>query len=192
MPGKHDHGHRPMPYEHASHLLNPLRKLILSSKKLAKRLELRKDAKVLELGPGPGYFSLEVARSIPAGILVMVDIQQEMLDMARKRLEKKGIANVEYIKGDAASLPADNESFDAAFLVSVLGEVPNRGQCLRELHRVLRPKGLLSITEQPGDPDFIPMPEIQRLAEKEGFKIETTYGRGKNYTVNFRKSDGSD
>jgi len=180
-------GPRPMSHEHASHLLNPLRKLILSPKKLAKRLDLRKDSKVLELGPGPGYFSLEVARSIPAGVLVLVDIQQEMLDMTRKRLEKMGITNVEYIKGDAVSLPADSESFDVVFLVSVFGEVPNRGQCLRELYRVLRPKGLLSITEQPGDPDFIPMPEVQKLVEKEGFHFERSYGRGKNYTINFRK-----
>jgi len=189
---KHTHEHGPMPHERASHLLNPLRKLILSPKKLVKRLELRKDAKVLELGPGPGYFSLEVARSIPAGILVMVDIQQEMLDMASKRLEKEGITNVDYIKGDAASLPADNEFFDVAFLVSVLGEVPDRSQCLRELYRVLHPQGRLSVTEQPGAPDFISRPEIQRLAVKEGFQVETTYGWSKNYTVNFKKPDGSD
>jgi hypothetical protein len=54
-----------MSYEHAAHLLNPLRKFILSPKKLVKRLELRENSKVLELGPGPGYFSLEIARSIP-------------------------------------------------------------------------------------------------------------------------------
>ncbi len=180
---------RPMSHEHALHLLNPLRMLILSPKKLAKRLELRKESKVLELGPGPGYFSLEVARSIPAGKLVLVDIQQEMLDMARKRLEEKGIANVEYIKGDAVFLPVDSISFDVVFLVAVLGEVPNQGQCLRQIYRALRPKGLLSITEQPGDPDFISMSEIRKLAENEGFLFEKAYGRGKNYTANFRKPD---
>ena len=191
MSGKHERQCRPMPYEHASHLLNPLRKLILSPKKLAKRLDLRKNSIVLELGPGPGYFSPEVARSIPAGKLILVDIQQEMLDMARKRLEKRGIANVEYIKGDATSLPVDSESFDVVFLISVLGEVPERNKCLRELYRVLRPKGLLSITEQPCDPDSIPMPDIQGLAEKEGFCFEMSYGRGKNYTANFRKQNAS-
>jgi hypothetical protein len=59
---------------------------------------------------------------------------------------------------------------------------------LRELYRLLRPQGLLSITEQPGDPDFTPMPEVQILVEKEGFHLEKTYGRGKNYTINFRRA----
>jgi len=58
---------------------------------------------------------------------------------------------------------------------------------LREVYRVLRPQGLLSITEQPGDPDFIPRHEVQRLAETEGFLFEQAFGRGRNFTVNFRK-----
>jgi len=179
--------HEPIPYKEASHLLNPLRRLFLSPKTLVKRLYLQKDSKVLELGPGPGYFSLEVAHSIPEGTLMLVDIQQEMLDMAKTRFEKKGITNVEYIKGDAQSLPLDGEFFDVAFLVSVLGEVPNRHLCLQELYRVLRPDGLLSITEQFHDPDFIPIDEILRIAKEERFRHERTYGGGKNYTINFRK-----
>ena len=92
------HEPRPMPCTKARHLLNPLRSLILSPEKLVQRLQLRPDFRVLELGPGPGYFSPAVARSIPKGKLVLVDIQQEMLDMARERLESKGLENVEYYR----------------------------------------------------------------------------------------------
>ncbi len=95
---------------------------------------------MLELGPGPGYFSPEVARSIPEGRLVLVDIHQEMLNMARKRLEKKGISNVQYVKGYAHSLPADTGSYDVVFLACVLGGVPDKSGCLREVYRVWRPK----------------------------------------------------
>ena len=178
MPAKNKH--EPMSHEHAAHLLHPLRWLFLSSKKLADRLDLQKNFRVLELGPGPGYFSIEVARRVPAGTLVLLDIQQEMLDMAKERLDKKGLFNVEYIKGDAQSLNAAQESFDVAFLVAVLGEVPDQSQCLKEIFRVLRPHGLLSITEQPHDPDRIPQPEIRRLAEEQGFaSFEKNFGRGK-------------
>lgn len=187
MPVTKDHEPTPMSYERASHLLHPLRKLILSPRKLVQRLDLQKDSKVLELGPGPGYFSLEVARHVPAGKLVLADVQQEMLDMAKQRLDKCGIANVEYKKANAASLPFDSETFDVVFLVAVLGEIPDKRQCLREIHRVLRPGGLLSNTEQPGDPDFIPMSEIRTLVEKEGFRFKRAYGRGRNYTIGFRK-----
>lgn len=179
---------QPMPFERASHLLNPLRKIILSPKKLAGRLALKPDSRVLELGPGPGFYSPEVARRIPAGTLVLVDIQQEMLDMAKKRMEAMQLTNVQYVKGDAASLPFHEDYFDVVFLVSVLGEVPDQNKCLQEINRILLPYGLLSISEQPGDPDFIAMPDLKNRVEKAGFQLEATYGSAINYTVNFRKN----
>ncbi len=176
----------PMPVKHAAHLLNPLRKLILSPAKLVNRLSLNPAASVLEVGPGPGYFSGEVARNIPSGRLTLVDIQQEMLDMAKKRLDSFGLDNIDYIQADAAALPFAGESFDVAFLVAVLGEIPDKKKCIGELYRVLRPGGLLSVTEQPGDPDLIHLDEMKKLIG-DLFSLEQIYGKGKNYTVNFRK-----
>lgn len=187
MPKKHEHGY--MPYTEAHHLLNPLRKLVLSPRRLAQRLDLKPDSRVLELGPGPGFFSPEVARCVPHGKLVLVDVQQEMLDMARERLESQGLANVEYHKGEAASLPLDTESFDVVFLVAVLGEVPDRDACLREIRRVLRPDGLLSLTEMKvGDPDRIPMPELLKSVQAAGFRRCAQFGNLLHYAINFRKS----
>ena len=60
-----------------------MRKFILSPRKLADRLHLKEDSQVLEIGPGPGYFSVEVARRVPHGHLELFDIQQEMLEKAR-------------------------------------------------------------------------------------------------------------
>jgi ubiquinone/menaquinone biosynthesis C-methylase UbiE len=181
--------HEPIPHTEARHLLNPLRSLILSPRKLVQRLDLSPSSRVLELGPGPGYFSPKVARSVPQGKLVLVDVQQEMLDMAKERIEGKGITNVEYRRGDASSLPVESESFDVVFLVAVLGEVPDCGACLREIRRVLCPDGLLSITEiRLGDPDFIPMPELLRSVQAAGFRRCAQYGICSHYTVNFRKS----
>lgn len=59
------HEPRPMPYAKARHLLNPLRSLILSPEKLVQRLDLSPDFRVLELGPGPGYFKLGDPDFIP-------------------------------------------------------------------------------------------------------------------------------
>jgi len=177
-----------MPHTKARHLLNPLRNLVLSPKGLVRRLDLRSDFRVLELGPGPGYFSPEVARSLPEGSLVLVDVQEEMLEMARERLEDKGFENVEYYRADAVSLPLESESVDVAFLVAVLGEVPDRSSCLREIWRVLRPEGMLSITEMKlGDPDFIPMQEMLKSVQAAGFSRLAQYVSRFSYTVNFGK-----
>lgn len=182
------HMPEPMPYTKANHLLNPLRSLILSQKRLVSRLGLSPHSKVLELGPGPGYFSPAVARSVPEGKLILVDVQQEMLDMAKERLDKKGIGNVECLKGDATSIPVESESIDVAFLVAMLGEVPDREACLRDIHRVLVKNGLLSVTEiKLGDPDFIPKSEMVKLAESAGFHLFAQHSGFFHYTINFVK-----
>jgi len=77
-------------------LLIPFRNIFLSPKKLIQRLELQKNSIVLEIGPGPGYFSVPIAKHISEGKLYLADIQQEMLDLAKRRLFKKKITNVDY------------------------------------------------------------------------------------------------
>jgi len=167
----------------------PLRRLILSPKKLADRLHLKEDFKVLEIGPGSGYFSVEVARRIPQGHLELFDIQQEMLEKAHHKIESAGLHNIGFTQGDAVALPFDENEFDVVFLVAVLGEVSDKERCLGAIYRILKPSGLLSITEQPGDPDFLSLPVVRSLAEKQGFEFVESYGKKKNYTANFRKPD---
>ena len=166
----------------------PLRRLILSPQKLADRLHLRENFRVLEIGPGPGYFSVEVAQRIPQGHLELFDIQKEMLEKARCKIEKARLHNVGFTQGDATNLPFGENEFDVVFLVAVLGEVSDKVRCLSAIYRILKPSGLLSITEQPGDPDFLPLSVVRSLAEKQGFEFVGSYGKKKNYTANFRKS----
>ena len=176
----------PMSYKRAGHLLNPLRKFILSPSKLVKRLSLNQSANVLELGCGPGYYSAKVAQKIPGGKLTLVDIQQEMLDMAKKRMDSFGISNIHYVLADAAELPFENDSFDVIFLIAMLSEVPDKENCIRELHRVLRAGGLLSISEQSYDPHFIQDLNVKNLIGVL-FHFEREFGNSRNYTVNFKK-----
>jgi ubiquinone/menaquinone biosynthesis C-methylase UbiE len=105
------------PHGFAFLLLLPLRSLIVSPRKLVARLHLDVDSRVLELGPGPGYFSVRVARSIPRGHLFLVDIQREMLEKARRRIRRAGVANVSFTQAGAGTLPFAGDSFDVAFLV---------------------------------------------------------------------------
>jgi len=168
-----------------------LRRLVLLPQKLADRLHLDEASRVLEVGPGPGYFSVEVARRLPQGRLELFDLQREMLEQARRRLETAGLRNVGFTQGDAGNLPYREEQFDIVFLVAVLGETSPPAACLEGIYRVLRPGGLLSITEQPGDPDFIPLPIVRALAGQQGFEFVESYGRRKNYSANFRKAEGN-
>jgi ubiquinone/menaquinone biosynthesis C-methylase UbiE len=175
------------PPEYAFTLLFPLRNIFISPQKLIDRLELREDSVVLEVGPGPGYFSAKVAQALPQGKLFLADIQKEMLDHAKKRLTRKKINNVEYHLCDVSSLPFGNDSFDAIFMVTVLGEIENRQKCITEFNRVLHKNGILSISEQAGDPDKLEAEEIKSLLQDSGFKFDKIYGTNRNFTINFRK-----
>jgi ubiquinone/menaquinone biosynthesis C-methylase UbiE len=175
------------PYQWAFTLLIPFRNIFLSPKQLIKRLELKEDLHVMELGPGPGYFSLQIAKNLPDGKLVLVDIQQEMLDYARKRIEKKDLSNVEYHLCNGERFDFQDDVFDRIFMVTVIGEVENKDVTMREFHRMLKKDGMLSISEQAGDPDKMTSDEIRHLAEQYGFSFDQFYGSEKNYTINFRK-----
>jgi ubiquinone/menaquinone biosynthesis C-methylase UbiE len=175
------------PYQFAFTLLIPLRNIFLSPKKLIERLELKENFDVLEIGPGPGYFSAKVAREIPKGKLVLADIQKEMLTYSKKRLDRKGIRNVEYKLCDGQKLDFDIESFDRVYMVTVIGEVENKEVYIKEIYRILKKGGILSISELAVDPDKISISELKELVGICNFKLKNKYGSNKNYTVNFEK-----
>ena len=175
------------PHEMAFTLLIPLRNIFLSPRQLIRRLELNDSSRVLEVGPGPGYFSVKIAKVIPKGELVLADIQQEMLDYAKKRIDKRGLTNVSYSLCNGQSFPFPENHFDRIFMVTVIGEVENKEAYLEEFFRILKKGGILSISELAGDPDKMSITEIRELCENAGFSLDKIHGSEKNYTANFRK-----
>jgi ubiquinone/menaquinone biosynthesis C-methylase UbiE len=132
---------------------------------------------VLEVGPGTGYYALAAAAWLaPGGRLSIFDVQQEMLDHTMRRAQAAGVANVEPRRGDARALPYDDASFDAAYLVAVLGEIPDQEAALRELTRVLKPGGRLVVGELLGDPHMVGSGALRRRAERAGLRFEGRVG----------------
>jgi ubiquinone/menaquinone biosynthesis C-methylase UbiE len=143
---------------------------------------------LLEVGPGAGYYSLPVARSLqPDGRLTLVDIDQAMLDATMHRLRTRGLAAVsQALRSDGASLPFEDGSFDGAFLVAVLGEIQDRAAALRELRRVLRPGGRLVVGETTQfDPHALSPAQLREEAEAVGFQLDQQIG-GRSYLARFR------
>lgn len=175
------------PHQFAFLLLLPFRGLILSPKVLVQRLCPKQTSRVLEVGPGPGYFSIHVARSVPSGHLCLVDIQREMLQKARRRIRRAGIKNTSFVQASATELPFRPETFDVAFMVTVLGEVPDPRASVHSIAGLLRANGVLSITELPGDPDAMSESEVAALALSEGFERAERFPTRGGFTANFRK-----
>ncbi len=176
------------PHKWAFTLLIPLRNIFLSPKKLIARLELKEDYKVLEVGPGPGYFSIPVAKKLKNGMLYLADIQPEMLKYAQKRFIKRKINNVEFHLCNGKTFDFKDNFFDVIFLVTVIGEVENKDAYIKEFARMLKNNGIVSVTELAGDPDKMSIKELCALFEKHNFSVCAQYGNKRNYTINFKKN----
>lgn len=143
--------------------------------------------KVLEIGPGTGYYSLPVARWLkPGGTLEVLDIQQEMLDHVMHRAQERGIENITPTRADARALPYPDGTFDAAYLTLVLGEIPDQDLALRELKRVLKPGGHLVVGELFPDFHMVPFGALRQRAQRAGFGFERRLGGGLGYFARFR------
>ena len=151
------------------------------------RFDIRPGQTVLELGPGPGYYSIEASRMLgPEGRLLCLDIQRGMLDVLARRLAEAGADNVGLAVADAMHLPLATASVDRAFLVTVLGEVPDPDAALAELRRVLKPGALLGFCESLGDPDIVFLGKLRNLCGRQGFEEVACYRNPLGYTAVFR------
>lgn len=152
------------------------------------RAGLREGEIVLELGPGPGAFTVDAAARVgQQGRLIAVDIQPEMIAQVESRIRKAGLTNIETHIASAYELPVANSTVDRAFLITVLPEIPDPVRGLREVYRVLKPGGIISTTEEFLDPDYPRQKTTISWATDSGFELVEKFGNWWNYTLNFRK-----
>jgi ubiquinone/menaquinone biosynthesis C-methylase UbiE len=110
----------------------------------------------LEVGPGPGYLGLEWLKHTQGTALSGLDISEDMIAIAERNAKEYGLAErVRYIKGDARSMPFDDEHFDAVFSNGSLHEWANPEEILNEITRVLKPGGRYCISDLKRDMNFI-------------------------------------
>jgi ubiquinone/menaquinone biosynthesis C-methylase UbiE len=167
----------PCPCAQVGWLDMPLRKLRAGPRKILGWLGLKPGEHILEIGPGVGYYSVEVSRRVGrTGHLVCLDIQLEMLQRTQRRLRERAAAPFALIQGDALRLPLRAGVVDRVVLIAVLGELPARAQAVEEIRRVLRPAARLSVSEQFPDPDFVTLRSLRRELSAHGFVEEASRG----------------
>lgn len=179
----------PYPHQAAALLDNPLRRRMEDPGQSIDVLELTGSERVLEIGPGAGFFSVELAGRLDSGQLDLFDIQPQMLAKARRKLEQAGHHDVGYTAGQAgAALPFPASTFDAAFLAEVIGEVPDKQACVRSLAVVLKPGGKLVFHEAFLDPDRLSVAELRALCEPAGFVVDRAQESRWKDIVRFRRT----
>ena len=179
----------PMPAILGSAMNAPHRKYVQPPSMIINGLELKPGMIVMELGSGTGFFTIEVAQALlPDGIVYAVDIQEEMHDKMKKRMDKYGVKNIIPVLADAESnIPLDDELIDAAYGVAVLPEIPDPSKALIEVKRILKPGGLFASGEIVMDPDFPRRGTVKKWAKQAGFTFHNQMGHALRYVLIFRK-----
>jgi ubiquinone/menaquinone biosynthesis C-methylase UbiE len=144
--------------------------------RLIEILEPRPGERVLEVGPGTGYYTFEMAGRLDGGQVDIFDIQQEMLDHVMREANRRGVTNVQPALGDAQALPYGDASFDAAVLITVLGEIPDQDRALAEIARVLKPGGRLIVGEMFVDPHIVTSGKLRERAPRAGLSFVRRLG----------------
>jgi SAM-dependent methyltransferase len=143
-------------------------------------LKIAKGASVADIGAGSGYMTVRLAKRVgPAGTVYANDVQPQMLEMLRRRLEKEKIANVTLVQGTVDDPKLPPASVDLELMVDVYHEFSQPQAMLRGLRQALKPGGRLVLLEYRKEDPSIPIrlehkmtvAEAKMEVEAEGFTL---------------------
>jgi SAM-dependent methyltransferase len=142
--------------------------------------------RTLDLGTGTGAGALAIARRFPEAEVVGLDLAEEMVDEARRKLTDELAARVRFEVGDASRLPFDDESFD---LVAHANMFP----FFDELDRVLAPNGwtLFAFSGGSATPIYVPFDRLRGELGRRGFTDFADFARGRGIVLLARKERAS-
>jgi ubiquinone/menaquinone biosynthesis C-methylase UbiE len=152
------------------HLRNPYRSLEIAG--------LKPSHKVVEVGCGPGFFTIPAAKIVgEKGLIYAIDVNQRAIKRVEEKMRKYGVGNIKPILGNAASSGLQDSSIDLAFIFGLRYVAGGLSSLVLEMHRILKTGGILSFEKTKGSEA-----KLVDEVEGEGFvKIEKK-GRIVNFT----------
>ncbi|MCY4447513.1 MAG: class I SAM-dependent methyltransferase [Chloroflexi bacterium] len=135
---------------------------------------VRQGMTLLDCGCGPGSITLGLAEALAPGEVVGIDRDSSRIEVAEQSASERGIADVRFQTADVHELPFPDASFDAVFAHAVLQHVKEPIRALGEIHRVLRPGGVVGLRDDdrgsvviaPQAPDVVRLIELLTMVEE--------------------------
>jgi ubiquinone/menaquinone biosynthesis C-methylase UbiE len=179
----------PMPEFLADFIDNPLRRRIQPPDKTALRHKIEPGMTVLEVGPGTGTYTVATAQRVGVnGRVLAIDIEPRMIKRLAQKVQSEGLKNLDAQVADACALPYVGDTFDAIYMITVIGEIPAPELAIKEFHRVLSPTGTLAFSELFPDPDYPRRSTVTYWSESAGFRLKEKMGNLFYYTLVFEKA----
>jgi ubiquinone/menaquinone biosynthesis C-methylase UbiE len=135
-------------------------------------LNIKRGWTVADIGAGSGYYSVRIARLVGDGGKVYAnDLQQGMLDIIRRRLDRDRIRNVELVLGGVDDPKLPREAIDLALMVDVYHEISEPQAMLRRIRESLKPDGRLVLLEYRGEDARVPIRPDHKMTVRQA-KLE--------------------
>ncbi len=144
-----------------------IRDLIFPRKNVLEEVGIQPGYHVLDYGCGPGSYIAPLAKLVgESGQIYALDVHPLAVQKVQRITSKKRLSNVDTIQSDCQTTLAD-KSMDVVLLYDILHELKEPDKILKELHRVLKQDGILSLSDH-----HLKDNEIQaRVTKKELFKL---------------------
>ncbi|MDG6222312.1 MAG: methyltransferase domain-containing protein [Candidatus Bathyarchaeota archaeon] len=161
---------------------------------IIKLLDLKSNDIVADLGAGTGYFSIPISSRVK--LVYAIDIQQEMLDYLKQKIDPNKNSNIRLIlSNDANQVPLQSESVDFLLTVNTLHEFQDKDTMITEIKRVLKPKGKTGIIDFKkvdtisGPPLSVRVSQLDaiKMFENNGFTSLSVHDLASNYLLLFQK-----
>lgn len=133
--------------EFIQRLLSPQRDASLDTLAILSFSGISYRDRVADIGCGPGYFTIPLAKALVEGKLYALDIDNEMLDACRERVAQARMGNVEILKCEEFDSSLEAGSLDGIFLAFVIQQSPDKPRFLKAVRQLLRPRGWGAILE---------------------------------------------
>ena len=146
---------------------------------------LQPDHIVADIGAGSGYFSFRMARLVPQGKVLAVDIQPEMLQIIEQRKQEAQVVNVESIQGQIDNPNLVENSVDAVLLVDAYHEFSHPYEMLEGIHKALKPGGRLILVEYRGEDPSVPIRPLHKMTEQQVVKEMAVFDLDWEDTLDF-------
>ena len=168
---------------------NPFRRRIQPPEKIVEWMDVKPGMILLEIGPGPGTFTFAAARKVgEAGRVFAIDIQDPIITLLNNKIKERDVSNIYAEQASAYELPYQDKYFDRVYMVTVLGEIPDKQRALAEFRRVLKDEGRLAVGEIILDPDYPRRSTVTAWCREVGFELSEAYGNIMHYLLLFSKA----